>query len=85
MISGLKYLLALTSYYQKKKVFSIAIQEKGKGFYDYEYNWNFWQILIISERQELQEKKKQQKGFRKLWTVLAWRVIWKNFLLIPFR
>jgi len=37
MISGLKYLLALTSYCQKKKVFSIAIQEKGKGFYDYEY------------------------------------------------
>jgi len=37
MISGLKYLLALTSYYQKKKVFSIAIQEKGKSFYDYEY------------------------------------------------
>ena len=31
------------------------------------------------------QKKKQQKGFRKLWTVLAWRVIWKNFLLIPFR
>jgi len=37
MISRLKYLLALTSYYQKKKVFSIAIQEKRKGFYDYEY------------------------------------------------
>jgi len=37
MISGLKYLLALTSYYQKKKVFFIAIQEKRKGFYDYEY------------------------------------------------
>ena len=24
-------------------------------------NWNFWQILIISERQELQERKKQQR------------------------
>lgn len=91
MISGLKYLLALTSYWQKKKVFLITIQEErvftimntneisGKRQF-----WNFWKILTISEA-ELQEKKKQQKGFRKLWTVLAWRVIWKNFLLIPFR
>ena len=46
MISGLKYLLALTSYYQKKKVFSIAIQEKGKGFYDYEYKWDQWKASI---------------------------------------
>ena len=39
----------------------------------------------ISERQELQEKKKQQKGFRKLWTVLAWRVILEEFSFDTFQ
>lgn len=37
MISGLKYLLAMTSYYQKKKVFSISNSRKGKGYYNYEH------------------------------------------------
>ena len=32
-----------------------------------------------------EEKAAESSADRKLWTVLAWRVIWKNFLLIPFR
>ena len=81
MISGLKYLLALTSIYQKEKGLFYTQFKEREGFFTI-MNTNeisgkrqfgiSWQILIISRGRELQEKKKQQrKDSRKLWTV--WR------------